>query len=185
MEIRNSDFRIKLKEGAVKEYEKVVLSSGLCDLFIPMGFVSSEDGEMICYQCSGYASLRQCNITEAKEAFEILEKTFILVSRAGEYLITPSKITLTMDTIFYNRETKQVKIAYVPIDRMECSLQENMAEFIAQMGQAVKGTGSHYLDNIRIQMEENNYYIGDLINRIGEMRRKLAGYKESAAGGLK
>lgn len=179
MEIRNNDFKLRLKEGAVREYEKIVLSSGLCDLFVPMGFVSSEEGEIISYHCSGYAALRQCNITETMEAFEILEKTFLLVSRAGEYLITPSKITLSVDTIFYNRQTKQVKIAYVPVNRQEASLRENMAGLMMQMEQGVKGNGRAYLQKVRKQMEENNYYIRDLINVIGEMRRKLAGYPDA------
>ena len=39
MEIRNNDFKLQLKDGSIKEFEKVVLSSGICDLFMPMGFV--------------------------------------------------------------------------------------------------------------------------------------------------
>ncbi|MCB6993161.1 DUF6382 domain-containing protein [bacterium 210820-DFI.6.37] len=175
MEIRNNDFKLQLKEGSVREYEKIVLSSGLCDLFMPMGFVSSEEGEIVSYHCSGYAALRQCNVTETMEAFEILEKTFLLVSRAGEYLITPSKITLSVDTIFYNRQTKQVKIAYVPVTRQGANLRENMAGFMIQMENGVKGNGKAYLQKVRKEMEDNNYYIQDLINVIGEMRRKLAG----------
>lgn len=179
MEIRNSDFKVKLKEGAVKEYEKIVLSSGVCDLFMPMGFVTCEEGEIVSYNCSGYTALRQCNITEIREAFEILEKTFLLVSHAGEYLITPSRITLSLDTIFYNRKTKQVKIAYVPIGQKSVTLRENMASFITQMEQGLQGNGRAYLSAVKREMEENNYYIGDLINIIGDMRRKLTGYSRS------
>ena len=72
MEIRNNDFKLQLKEGAVRDFEKVVLSSGLCELFMPMGFVSCEDGELVSYHCSGYTALRQCNVKETKEALDIL-----------------------------------------------------------------------------------------------------------------
>ena len=47
MEIRNNDFKLQLKDGSIKEFEKVVLSSGICDLFMPMGFVRLEDGELV------------------------------------------------------------------------------------------------------------------------------------------
>ncbi|MBC6679601.1 DUF6382 domain-containing protein [Zhenpiania hominis] len=173
MEIRNNDFKLQLKDGSIKEFEKVVLSSGICDLFMPMGFVRLEDGELVSYNCSGYTALRQCNINEAKEAFEILEKTLLLVNRAGEYLITPGKITLNMDTIFYNRKTKQVRIAYVPAEEPQLNLRENVAEFFTQMEGKLKKTERAYLEKMKTQMEEHNYYIGDLINMIGEIRRKL------------
>ena len=97
----------------------------------------------------------------------------LLVNRAGEYLITPGKITLNMDTIFYNRKTKQVRIAYVPAEEPQLNLRENVAEFFTQMEGKLKKTERAYLEKMKTQMEEHNYYIGDLINMIGEIRRKL------------
>ena len=48
MEIRNNDFKLQLKDGSIKEFEKVVLSSGICDLFMPMGFVPGwKTGELV------------------------------------------------------------------------------------------------------------------------------------------
>ena len=96
-----------------------------------------------------------------------------MVNRAGEYLITPGKITLNMDTIFYNRKTKQVRIAYVPAEESKMSLRENVAEFFTQMEEKLKDTEKIHLEEVKKKMEEQNYYIGDLINIIGEMRRKL------------
>lgn len=174
MEIGNHEFRLKLKEGAVKEYEKVVLSSGLCDLFMPMGFVSCEEGELVSYHCSGYTAIRQCSTMEVKEALDIVEKTFQMVHKSVEYLITPGKITLNMNTIFYNKETGQVKIAYVPNDRPELGMRENMAEFIAQMENRVKEDECMYLEAVKNKIEENNYYIGDMINLVGEIKRQAA-----------
>lgn len=173
MGIQRSDFKLKLKDGAIKDFEKVVLSSGACELFMPMGFVSMEEGELVAYNCSGYTSLRQCDIVEIKEAFDILEKTFILVRKAGEYLITPSRITLNLDTIFYKKQTKQVRIAYVPAEEPYTSLRENMAGFLTQMEEMIRGNERSYLQKVRSKMEEQNYYINDLINTIGEMRRQV------------
>ncbi|MCI8647798.1 MAG: hypothetical protein HFE76_13650 [Firmicutes bacterium] len=173
MEIRNHDFKLKLKEGAVKEYEKVVLSSGFCDLFMPMAFVSCEEGELVSYHCSGYTALRQCRISDAKEALDILETIFQMVHKSTEYLITPSKITLDMNTIFYNKDTRQVKIAYVPVERQELSLRENMVGFITQMENNVQDGSYRYLEAVKNKIEENNYYISDMVNLIGEMKRSM------------
>lgn len=170
--IHNNDFRLELKEGAIRDYEKVILSD-IDDIFIPMGFVSTAEGELVTYNCSGYSALRQCRITEVLEALEILERTFILVSRAGEYLISPSKIMLSVDTIFYEKETKEVKIAYVPIEDEHMTLRENLSEFIGEMEDRIPGTGKPYLQTVKNKVEENNYYIQDLINVIGEIRRSV------------
>lgn len=170
MRIRDNNFRLQLKEGSIKDFEKVVLSE-VNDIFMPMGFVSFDEGELVTYNCSGYSSLSQCNVTEVMEALEILERTLVLVSRASEYLISPNKITMNMDTIFFDRESGQVRIAYVPAERESASLRENMADFISEMGESIEGSGRNYMKQVRDQMEENNYYIQDLINVIGEIRR--------------
>lgn len=171
--IRNNDFKLKLKEGSIRDYEKIVLSQ-INDIFMPMGFVSTGEGELVSYNCSGYAALRQCRITEVMEALEILERTLILVRRAGEYLITPRKIMLSVDTIFYNRESRQVKIAYVPVENENATLRENMTHFITEMESNVTGAGKAYLQDVKKEMDENNYYIHDLINVIGEIRRSAS-----------
>ena len=170
MKIRDNNFRIQLKEGAIKEYEKVILTQ-VNDIFMPMGFVAFDEGELVSYNCSGYSSLKQCDIREVLEALEILERTFLLVSRASEYLISPSQITLSLDTIFYDRDTRQVRIAYVPVSGERLSLRENMAEFITEIRDNLYEKEKTYMDKVKEQMEENNYYIHDLINVIGDIRR--------------
>lgn len=170
MRIRDNNFRVELKEGAIKEYEKVILSE-VNDIFMPMGFVSFDEGELVTYNCSGYSSLSQCDIKEVLEALEILERTFLLVSRASEYLISPNKITLSMDTIFYDRGTHQVRIAYIPVEREAANLRENMSSFITEIKGNLQDRDKIYMDKVRKQIEENNYYVQDLINIIGDIRR--------------
>ncbi len=174
MEIQSRNFRVRLKEGSIKEFEKIVLSSGICDLFMPMGFVSCEDGELVSYNCSGYMALRRCGLKDVKQALDLLEKTFLLVSKAAEYLITPGKIMLTLDTIFYDRRTKQVRIAYVPMPQGRMNLQENMATFIGEVERQLPGKKRPYLEKVRRQVRENNYPMKDIINLIGELKREIS-----------
>lgn len=180
MRIRDNNFRVKLKDGAIKEYEKVILSE-VNDIFMPMGFVSFDEGELVTYNCSGYSSLSQCDIREVLEALEVLERTLILVSRASEFLISPNNITLSLDTIFYDRETHQVRIAYVPVEKAPANLRENMSSFITEIKDKLQDSDKVYIDKVKTQMEENNYYIQDLINIIGDIRRsavKEIGFEE-------
>lgn len=170
MEIRDNNFRLELKEGAIKDYEKIILSE-VNDIFMPMGFVSFDEGELVSYNCSGYSSLKQCRITEVIEALDILERTFTLVGRASEYLISANMITLSTDTIFYDRNTGKVRIAYVPVEHESATLRENMADFITEFKLNIHAGGRAYIERVKNQMEENNYYIQDLIGVIGEIKR--------------
>lgn len=170
MKLRENNFKIQLKEGAIKEFEKIILSE-VNDIFMPMGFVSFDEGDIVTYNCSGYASLRQCDVKEVMEALEILERTLLLVSRASEYLISPNMITLSLDSIFFDRDTRQVRIAYIPVESETASLRENMAGFITEMKGKLMKNEQVYMDRVKTQMEENNYYIHDMINVIGEIRR--------------
>lgn len=183
MEMRNSDFKIRMKEGTIKDYEKIVLSSGMCDLFMPMGFINNQGESIVSYDCSGYTALSQCSTLQVREALDILEKTFLILSRAGEYLITPSKITLTKDTIFYHEENHTVKIAYVPMEKQFLSVRENMMDFIVEVEQDVEKTDRKYLKKVREHLDHNNYYIRDIISLIGELKRVyFAGVQQTEEG---
>lgn len=173
MELRKNNFQLKLREGVIKDFEKVVLSSGMCDLFMPMGFMHSNQADTISYDCSGYTALSQCSIIQAKDALDILEKTFLILNKAGEYLISPSKITLSKDTIFYDEKTGQVKIAYIPMEKQYLSLRENMMDFIFQVERGVEKDNRQYLKKVRDHLDHNNYYIKDIINLIGQLKRDL------------
>ena len=78
-----------------------------------------------------------------------------------------------MNTIFYDRKTGQVRIAYVPVENPSSTLRENMIGFINQMEGAVSQEDRLYLETVKSKMEENNYYLADMINLIGDMKRKL------------
>lgn len=53
----NSEFKVEFSKCDMKEFERVMLSSGQCSFFMPMGFMGSENGEAICYDCSGFSPL--------------------------------------------------------------------------------------------------------------------------------
>ncbi|MBQ0078655.1 MAG: hypothetical protein KBS66_02020, partial [Eubacterium sp.] len=58
----NKEFRVRLSENSVHDYEKVMLTSGQCDFFMPMGFMGDGEGETAWYNCSGFAPLSSYKI---------------------------------------------------------------------------------------------------------------------------
>ncbi|MDO4544889.1 MAG: DUF6382 domain-containing protein [Bacillota bacterium] len=169
----NREFRVKIEDNVMREYEKVMLSSGECSMFMPMGFMSEDDGELVCYDCSGFAPLSSYRIERTEDALYLLERTMIILNRAVEYLITPSRITLTTDTVFYNKETGEIKIAYVPMTQEGVNLRKNIVLFIGQLKAEIRDGKGNYLREVAKYVYHHNYFFKDIINKIGLFQREL------------
>lgn len=175
----NSEYRVKISDNTVMEYEKVVLTSGSCNLFMPMGFLGAEDGEIVCYDCSGYAPLSNYEIEKTEDALFILEQTLMILNKATDYLITPSKITVTRDTVFYNIETGEIKIAYIPNKQDTPMMRRNIVAFIKELQEDVCDGKEKYLTETARYVLYNNYYFKDIVNKVALFRREI--YMEGVA----
>lgn len=173
----NREFSIRLEENTFRDYEKIMLSSGECSYFMPMGFMGEEGMEVVRYDCSGFAPLSSYRVEKTDDALYILESILLIVGRSIEYLITPARITITTDTVFYNKETSQVKIAYVPAAGENISIRRNLVSFIRQLKEDICDGNEKYLDEAEKFIMYHNYYIREMVNKVGLFKRQL--YTES------
>ena len=97
----------------------------------------------------------------------------IILSSTIEYLITPAKVSLSTDTVFYNAETGDIKIAYVPVQEEPAGTVKNLLKFISQLKADVIDEYKEYLDQFALLVFRNNYHMRELTSRIGLMRREL------------
>lgn len=95
------------------------------------------------------------------------------MSSTIEYLITPAKISLSTDTVFYNAETGGIKIAYVPVQEEPAGTVKNLLNFISQLKADILDEYKEYLDQFALLVFRNNYHMRELTTRIGLMRREL------------
>jgi len=170
---RNGEFKVKLEPNTIREFERVMLSSGECSLFMPMGFISEEDGETVCYDCSGFSPLSSYRIERTDDALYILERVLLIAGNSVEYLITPSRIALNMNTVFYNKETGEVKIAYVPLKQETVSLRKNLVAFIELLKRELCDGHESYLTEASRYIRYHNYYLRDMVNKVSLFRRML------------
>lgn len=173
-----NEFKIRLEENTMRNYEKIMLTSGECNLFMPMGFIGDDNGEVVCYDCSGYAPLSSYSVEKTEDALYILECVLLIVGRAIEYLITPARITINEETVFYNKETGKVKIAYVPLSGEQNSIRGNLVSFIDQLKVNICDGNEKYLDEAARFITYHNYYIREMVNKVGLFKRQL--YTECA-----
>ncbi len=169
----NKEFKVKLKEDSIADYERVMLTSGECSFFMPMGFVGENDGEVVCYNCSGFAPLSSFRVEKTEDALYIIECVLLILGKSVEYFISPSKITVTTDTVFYNRDTGEVKIAYVPSSSDSSNLRKGMVNFIGQLKKDIRDGNENYLVEAAKCIFYNNYYVKEMVNKIGLFKRQL------------
>ncbi len=166
-------FEASAEKGAVKEFEKIMLSSGRCRMFIPMAFMSEGDEEKMYFFCSGFAPLSSYRIERTDDALFLLERTAVILKRSVEYMIMPSNITISTDTVFYSKENEDVRVAYIPLREDERDLRRNMVRFTGQLMADIRDGHRQYLRELAGYIYCSNYSMKDLINRIALLRRQL------------
>ncbi len=178
----NKNFRVRLEENSMRDFEKIMLTSGECNLFIPMGFVSENGGEYGNYNCSGFAPLSSYRIERTDDALYILENVLLILKNAVEYYIDPAKVTVSSDTVFYNKDTGQIKIAYIPLRTEDINLRRNMVSFIGQLKAELRDGKEKYLVESAKYIYYHNYSLREMINKVGLLKREL--YMETHGNGL-
>ncbi|MDO4518206.1 MAG: DUF6382 domain-containing protein, partial [Bacillota bacterium] len=115
----NNEYKIFIGDNTVHDFERIMLTSGDCSDLLPMLFIGEEGNQVAYYNCNGFTPLSSYKIDRTEDALFIMEKVLLIVSHVVEYLIMPAKITLSTDTVFFNFDTGEIKIAYVPISEMQ------------------------------------------------------------------
>jgi len=169
----NKEFSIRIEEDAFRNHERIMLSSGECSYFMPMGFMSEDGMEVVRYDCSGFAPLSSYRIEKTDDALYILECVLLIAGKSIEYLITPGRITINMDTVFYNKETSQVKIAYVPATGDNVSIRRSLVSFIKELKSDICDGKGKYLEEAEKFIMYHNYYIREMVNKVGLFKRQL------------
>ncbi len=169
----NNEYRMCFREDAILDFERAMLSSGECSYLLPMMFISGGSKHVVYYDCKGFVPLSRYRVDKTEDALFILEKVLIILTNAIGYLITPAKIFLSTDTVFYNAETGEVKIAYVPVREKPAGSSRNLLRLIAQLKSDITDGNQGYLDRFAAIVYENSYHLRDLTNRMGLLRREL------------
>lgn len=169
----NKDFRVRLGENTVRDFERVMLSSGECSLFMPMGFINENGREYGCYDCSGFAPLSSYMVERTEDALYILENVMLILERAVDYFIDPARVTVTGETVFYNKDTGQIKITYMPIAGNDLDIRKNIVFFIGRLKSDICDGKEGYLIEAAKYIYYHNCCLREMVNKVGLLKRKL------------
>lgn len=169
----NNEYRMEIKDDSVLDFEKVMLTSGECNHLLPMIFIGESSEQVAYYDCHGFTPLSRYRIERTEDAFFIIEKVLVIMSCIMDYLLSPAKVMLTTETVFFNTETGDIKIAYVPTHESPDSLRKHLLILTAQLKADISDGYAGYLDRFARTVHQNNYHMRDLINSVGSLRREL------------
>ncbi|MGN0702209.1 MAG: DUF6382 domain-containing protein [Lentihominibacter sp.] len=168
----NREYRLNFTEESILGFERIMLSSGQCSSLLPMVFISEETELLAYYDCEGFVPLSSYRIDRTEDALFILEQVLLIMNSLVEYLINSEKILLSTETVFYNPDTGEIKIAYVP-DSKHPEMRRHILSFIAYLKSEITDGNKGMLDAAARMVYENKYRLMDLVNRIGMLRRRL------------
>lgn len=171
--LRESGYRMEIPDGRIAPFEEKILASGLCDFALDMSFSRLRGKTSANYDCTGYVAVRELDLTTPQKVFEVLEKTLLTMTHAGEFFIDRDKVLLNADTVFYNRRCKDVRIAYYPREKgME--IRESVAEYVRELQTLTGERAGALLERTLVLFSRNNCDLPQMITVVGELRRAVA-----------
>lgn len=173
MELQDRNYEICLPDSSIRPFEQKMLESGLCSFAIPMHFVRHGKKIRICYDCSGYTSLKALGRLPLPLAFEILEKVFLCLRTSGEYLISPDRMQLDLELVYFREESRDVRLLFLPGTTQDSSSRE-LIHFLNQFKDLLPPDGQRMIEKIASERTRRNRSFRELANIVGEIRRELA-----------
>ena len=171
--LRESGYRMEIPDGRIAPFEEKILASGLCDFALDMTFSRLRGKTRATYDCTGYVAVRELDLKTPQKVFEVLEKTLLTMTHAGEFFIDRDKVLLNTETVFYNRRCKDVRIAYYPREKgME--IRESVAAYVRELQSMTGEKASALLTRTLLLFSQNNCDLPQMITVVGEIRRAVA-----------
>jgi hypothetical protein len=114
--------------------------------------------------------VKELDLTSPQKVFEVLEKTLLTMTHAGEFFIDRDKVLLNTGTVFYNRRCKDVRIAYFPREKgME--IRQSVEEYVKELAAMTGEKGKALLERTLLLFSRNNCDLSQMITVVGEIRR--------------
>ena len=178
----NNNFTLTLKGNPFYHHEQMVLTGGEFSGFLPMSFVMQNQAITVRYLPSGYSPLCRYRIERTKDALYLFEKSLLILQQCPEHLISPDRVTLRTETVFYSRDLDDLRIAFLPASGNAAGLHQNLLQFLKQLKKNLDGPHASMLDRLARDLCYHCLDVRDMIRSTGLLRRELAGADPDQAG---
>lgn len=168
--MKMNNFEKIYDDGIIKGYEKEIVAEGICESFIPASFIREEDRVKVIYNYDGYVSLSSLSLSNL-EILELIESIIDKIEAASDMLVDFDRLSFNMDSIFYDCETKDVRMAFL-WGYNHFSFNERLAILFNDM-KAISSEDSAYLDRLSRIVLKENISLPSISERIRKLKSEL------------
>lgn len=112
-------FEVDYDMNAFYEYQKDILRLGLCEVFVPMGFISKSGKEVAIYNINKYLPITAIKNITAKSALYIMLTLIGGIIKAENHYLYFGEYQLDINNICYNQVNFKGAILYSPNKEQE------------------------------------------------------------------
>lgn len=149
---------IEYKEFDFYEYQKDILSMGICKVFIPMGFINSDGKEIAVYNTDKYLPITMINRITGAQALRILYTLIDGMKKAESHCIYMDDYKINPEYVSVKKDDMSGGILFSP-NKYSRGNSNNLASIkgiVIFLGRKVIKKDLYYLNQV-INIIENKY----------------------------
>lgn len=158
------------EEGKIKGFERELVADGICKSFIPASFIREEDRIKVIYSYDGYVKLSELRLN-AVEILELIESIILKIEEAADLLVDFNRLSFDTDTLFYNQESRDVRMAFVVSDE-GCVFSEKLSSLFCSLKDICTEDGA-FLDRLSRSALKGNTDLSVISERVRKLKIEL------------
>lgn len=168
----NRYLEIKYEASEIAEYIVELLSLGLCDLFLPAGFVDTQYGIVGTYQTEGFRPLASVAEFSTEEILSVAIRLLHGAYQSEKHCIFAGHFRISADCLFVDQGFQQVRMVFRR-DASDCTFCEKLAELLETMQEKGCAEGATYIDHAAVFLRTNRYGYKAQLSYLENLRREV------------
>lgn len=166
------NFEKMYDKGMIREYEQKVISDGICESFIPISFIDEGSKMRLIYKYDGYLMISECRFRQIIQLFNIIDLVIMNVEEAFDYMIEPARLEIKGNTVFYRRDTEEIRLAFSVSDN-DSGFTENLISFMNELMLRYDGNSGEYMDKLKEYILKYNPDFSSIRKKIKELKMQI------------
>ncbi len=169
----NSYLTARYAKEEIPDYIVELLSLGLCDLFLPAGFVE-EDGTLTCmYKTEGFRPLSSVLELSTEEIFSVAISLLHGVYQCEKHGIFSENFAVNVDCIFVDKGFDRIKMIYRKEVGAGTDFSKKLAALMRMLREKGAPSGEGYIDSAAEFLASDEYGYKAQLHHLENLRREV------------
>lgn len=168
----NRYLEMKYEKAELAEYVAELLSLGLCDLFLPVGFVDTQAGVIGTYRTEGFRPLSAVAEFSTEEILSAAIKLLHGVYQSEKHGIFAEDFALSEDCLFVDQSFQRVRMVFRK-EQDSRTFSEKLAALLETMQKKGCAEGAVYIENAAAFLKTDQYGYQAQLSYLENLRREV------------